>query len=802
MKKSNQDILMNKLFLIVIVFITLLSGKENHIQIAKDISYISAPLLYEVDYNKLKISLKELIETNRDIAGITIIDQLSGQVVFKVFKVEGKTIYNKQIPDSTLDLNYIELKSLYDKQVVGDVVVYFNDLSKLKLTNNEIEYLKNKKIIKMCNKQGRAPIEFKNKNNEFEGIVTNTMKLLSEKIANDVTFESVESDDCNISQNYLKEKKCDIIPAIGYSKQKENIGNYTEPYLDYKAMIITRNDEPFLNNIENIVDKGIAIKKGSLLNKKIKKLYPNIKIVEVEDYKDSFLKVSTGEIYATIALAPIATYNIEKYGLNNLKIAGYVEIPSSLSILVNKDDKILHSILNKALKSITPNERKTILDNYISIQLDQKTNKSIVRLILLVSTVIIIGVLILLFIVNYAKKKLQDTVNEQVTQIINQKKGLEQSIIEVENSKRFIRKIIDTVPVRIFWKDRDNKYLGANKLFLQDGGLESEDEIIGKTDLDMIWKSNAQAFIDDDSDVMNSGKAKMLIEEQLPLKDGKIKYLLTSKVPLFDFYGKVYGILGTFYDITEQKLAQEKLEQKNKILLEQSKLASMGEMIGNIAHQWRQPLSVISTGATGLKVSQEFGTLTNEELVMMCDAINDNAQYLSKTIDDFRDFIKGDRKKVDFNLSINVESFLHLVEGTIKNNDIHVVQNIVDNITISSYPNELIQCFINIFNNAKDALKNIEEEKLFFISTNLEDDKVYITFKDNAGGIAQDVISHIFEPYFTTKHPSKGTGLGLNMTYNLIVDGMRGTIEVTNSTYEYEANEYTGAEFTITLPLS
>ena len=124
------------------------------------------------------------------------------------------------------------------------------------------------------------------------------------------------------------------------------------------------------------------------------------------------------------------------------------------------------------------------------------------------------------------------------------------------------------------------------------------------------------------------------------------------------------------------------------------------------------------------------------------------------------------------------------------------------NITINSYENELTQCLMNLYNNAKDALvENVDVYRYIFIKTKKADDKVIIQVKDNAKGIPEDIMPKIFDPYFTTKHQSKGTGLGLHMTYNLIVNGMDGKIEVENTKYEYEGKEYTGAMFTITLPI-
>ncbi len=278
-------------------------------------------------------------------------------------------------------------------------------------------------------------------------------------------------------------------------------------------------------------------------------------------------------------------------------------------------------------------------------------------------------------------------------------------------------------------------------------------------------------------------------------KDKEIKWVLDYTVIIKDDNNNITHYLGYVTDITHEK-------EKETLLYEQSKMASMGEMIGNIAHQWRQPLSVISTASTGIIMQKEYGLLDENKLIETCTSINNNAQYLSKTIDDFRNFIKGDRTKKIFSLKYDIDSFLHLVNGSIKSNNIHIVLDIQENINIDGYENELIQCLINIFNNAKDVL--IEKEKnnrLIFISTSTQNDKAIIKIKDNAGGIPKDILPKIFDPYFTTKHKSQGTGLGLHMTYNLIVDGMGGTIEASNVNYEYENEEYIGAEFVISLPM-
>ena len=254
--------------------------------------------------------------------------------------------------------------------------------------------------------------------------------------------------------------------------------------------------------------------------------------------------------------------------------------------------------------------------------------------------------------------------------------------------------------------------------------------------------------------------------------------------------------------IKDNILLKDKYKKQQVQLIQSEKMASLGEMIGNIAHQWRQPLSIISTLATGSKIQKEYNMLTDEKFMKNMDIINDNAQYLSKTIEDFKNFIKGDKEKVKFNLTDIINEFLHIVQGTIINNHIKLITNLQDDIVLKSYPHELSQCLINIFNNAKDILEDKDDsDKLIFITTSVINDYAVITICDTGEGIDDTIKDKIFEPYFTTKHQSKGTGLGLSMVYNFIVRNMDGTIYVDNIDFSYNYKDYTGAKFTIKLPI-
>jgi len=239
-----------------------------------------------------------------------------------------------------------------------------------------------------------------------------------------------------------------------------------------------------------------------------------------------------------------------------------------------------------------------------------------------------------------------------------------------------------------------------------------------------------------------------------------------------------------------------KASQKDKQIYESAKMAQMGEMIGNIAHQWRQPLSVISTIASGIQVKQSIGLFNIETLEGNMNKIVQNTTYLSETIDIFSNFIKEEKVYKDLILQDEIKTAFTIIESSLTNHYIKLISDIDfdKKIKVKLISGELPQVIINIINNAKDILieKEISEAKII-VNLEEQEDKVILTIEDNAGGVPNDIITKIFDPYFTTKHQSKGTGLGLHMSYKIIQESLHGKLYVKNSDL--------GAKFFIELPL-
>jgi len=259
------------------------------------------------------------------------------------------------------------------------------------------------------------------------------------------------------------------------------------------------------------------------------------------------------------------------------------------------------------------------------------------------------------------------------------------------------------------------------------------------------------------------------------------------------FFALVVGVIilflvreKRFNSILENKI-KEAIEQsniQNQQLIQQSRLAQMGEMISMIAHQWRQPLSAITarTGSMTLKLMMNK-QISSEMLRSELDSINKSAQYLSNTINDFRDFFKDDKSLKSTSIESIVRSTLDIIQVSIENKNIAIVTKYGCNKKFNVLDNEAKQVILNILKNAEDALleKNIENPTITIESScNIDHNKPILYIKDNAGGIAEDIIDKIFDPYFSTKKEKNGTGLGLYMSKIIIQDHCDGVLSVYN----------------------
>ncbi|UFS71127.1 PAS domain S-box protein [Geomonas sp. RF6] len=238
---------------------------------------------------------------------------------------------------------------------------------------------------------------------------------------------------------------------------------------------------------------------------------------------------------------------------------------------------------------------------------------------------------------------------------------------------------------------------------------------------------------------------------------------------------------------------QSELREKEELLLQQSRLAVMGEMIGNIAHQWRQPLNTLGLLTQDIGLTCRTGGGDPDTIDATVRKSMRVIEHMAQTIDDFRNFFRPDKERVPFRLSHVVEKTRSLLEESFSTQRITIEVQVTDDPVVTSYPNECCQVLLNLLINAKDTLeeRKVRDPKVV-ITVGSEEGKGVLTVTDNAGGIRDEIIERIFERNFTTKGPEKGTGVGLFMSRMMVERNMEGKLSV--------CNVGTGARFTIEFP--
>lgn len=304
----------------------------------------------------------------------------------------------------------------------------------------------------------------------------------------------------------------------------------------------------------------------------------------------------------------------------------------------------------------------------------------------------------------------------------------------------------------------------VNKSLLNILNYDNKDELIGNLATGILIPTSTMKYIEYNTKMFQEisliTKNATIIPAIVKIKDIKIdshEYKMVSVLDMSD------------------------LKEKESMLIEQSRLAAMGEMISVIAHQWRQPLTAIASISTRLKMNIKMNKLDVKLVDEKTDEINNYLQYMSKTIDDFRNFFEPTKNRTSISVNELVDDSMQMLKESFDNKNIKVEIQDVQLGKMYLYKNELIQVILNILNNARDAFeeKHIENAKVSI--TYYEDMKTQtIQIEDNAGGIPEDIIKKIFEPYFSTKDRKNGTGLGLYICKSIVEKYSNGELLVSN----------------------
>ena len=354
---------------------------------------------------------------------------------------------------------------------------------------------------------------------------------------------------------------------------------------------------------------------------------------------------------------------------------------------------------------------------------------------------------------------------------ITKRKELERKLVA---SRLEFDMFMHYIPASILIKDIDGVIIYANK---SANDFFQQNSLVGKKAQDLLPSDKVKETDLFAQKVIQMGQYENINEFYNAKNEKVIVRSLGFKIVIED--SVQIGLV--IVDITQSYLDKKALDDKEEIMITQSRHAAMGEMISMIAHQWRQPISVIAMGANNILADIELDILENETLKNGAKDILNQTQELSKTIDDFRNFFKPGKFVEEIlpeDIFIEASS---VIGKSLENNNIELITDFKNTKKISTYSRELMQVLINILKNSKEALiEKRDTKREIVVQTRDVDGYISIEICDNAGGIDDKILDKIFDPYFTTKSKTNGTGLGLYISKTIVEKHLNGSIEVYN----------------------
>jgi len=546
--------------------------------------------------------------------------------------------------------------------------------------------------------------------------------------------------------------------------------------LTFKSIVPIYEEEKFIGLIE-------VITKFNSIAKELEKSGIDLVILVDKRYKQQIKK-------------PFTKLFIDDYYIANLNAKKHLSdiIKKDISRFISLDDyDILEDKLFLTTLKINDFENKpmayiVLFENYDSIYLDGI--RSIEQFIKVIGILITITILALFGAYYYFNKsRYTKTLEAEVKQRTKELDNLIKRYKQIFDDSHVVKLIVDPQTSQVFDANKTAlKFYGYSKEKIRQ--LKSED-----INIDLGETKNKEDIY---SQIIKNEKNIFIFKHKLANGEIRDVEVYSSSIDIDD---KTY-IYSIIRDVTEDIKIKKEYEEKQKLFYKQAKMASMGEMLENIAHQWRQPLSTITTAASGIKLRKEFDSLDNQFFEDSLDIVLKSANYLSQTIEDFRNFFKHSNSVEKFHIHIVLHESLNILKLKLQANNINVVIKDNCNDEIHGYKNELIQVFLNILNNCIDAFKQLEQkEKLILINCNRIGKALVVTIQDNANGIDENILEKVFEPYFTTKHKSQGTGIGLYMSEQIVNKHFKGELTAQNNSFIFKGNEYYGASFLIKLPL-
>jgi signal transduction histidine kinase/ABC-type nitrate/sulfonate/bicarbonate transport system substrate-binding protein len=517
----------------------------------------------------------------------------------------------------------------------------------LHLTDEERGWLREHPVIRVGIDHYWPPIDSVDEKGRHVGISASYLNLLEKRLG--VRFEvDYSRKQWNDSLRAIKNKELDLLCGAAITEKREESFLFSRPYLKQTMVIVTNAKVEYVNDLNDLNGKKVAVVRSYATEEYLRTYYPKIIPVLTDTSLEALQKVASGEVYGCVEGLSVASYLIERHNLKNIKVVGETPFRYEIGFAFRNDWGMLASITDKVLASITPSEYEEIHGKWRIVEDDKPINYRLVWGIA--------GFMAILFIlVAYKNRRLDVLVRKRTAELETFNQRLQEEIEKaVENNRK-----------------------------------------------------------------------------------------------------------------------------QEKLLMQQAKMAEIGSLLESIAHQWRQPLNILGLSMTRLNLSCALeGRSESAKVIEIAEA---QIEYMSQTIDDFRNFFKQDRSQIPVNISGIVNDVEALLGPLLIRKKITIVKEIDPKIEVLVYPNELKQVLINLVNNAREAIEqNRKAERVIRIWCTNDEDFCTISIEDTGGGIEASIIDKIFDPYFTTKFESQGTGIGLYMAKMIIEKHFLGKLSVYN----------------------
>ncbi|PHR73083.1 MAG: hypothetical protein COA66_04615 [Arcobacter sp.] len=732
-----------------------------------------------------------------------------------------KIYFNEKELKKYASLELIPKLSSFEKL---DTFVFIKDIykdynyhnNKISFTLKEKRFIENNPII-YFSQMNWQPFSFADEKN-YTGLFADYLKIIEEKTK--LTFQLKKVKNNKELSNNFNTQKIEIIPKLGKLKSINISTLKSKDLTHFNFVIVTNNMAPFLKDIEDVSAKTLALPLNSPAYNYIKKHYPNTIIIERNSIKDALSLVSSGNAYAFISSSEVAIYFIQNF-FPELKIAGISDEQVAFNFLIQEDYSELHSIINKVIRSISRKEKLDIKNKWINTDITTEVDKTIIYQIL-------VAFAFVLLIILYFLQKLASA-----------KKKIEQTKIQLEEQKNFFEALFNGTTDGLVIIE-DGKLINCNNALLKmynikdlaslkngkPGALAPLKQNDGTKSLNIFNKSMKKCI------ETGSASHEILVwtteKKEFWIQNTLIKISINNRNLIYSIVRDITSRKTLENEVKQRSIdferANEELEDSNeelqtmiqnlkntqKKLIESEKMASLGGLVAGVAHEINTPVGISLTGISHFEeISKEINKLyKNDEMSQesfeeylstsyeLSSLIHKNLRKAADLVRSFKQVAvdQSSEEKRTFNVSKYAHEVLLSLHSFTKKTKIDIIVNSKDDITINSYPGAFSQIITNlVMNSIIHAFIEGERGKII-IDLEKKNDNLFVTYQDNGRGIKKEHLYKIFDPFFTTNRDNGGSGLGLNIIYNIITSRLNGKITC-------ESIENEGILFLIILPL-